>query len=81
MSCRVLKRGVEEFAVNEMVNAALKLNTTRLNGIYIPTPKNGMVKDIYINMGFTESDAGSASLQLAGFTYFKTFIQKDSHGK
>ena len=81
MSCRVLKRGVEEFAVNEMVNAALKLNTTRLNGIYIPTPKNCMVKDIYINMGFTESDAGSASLHLAGFTYFKTFIQKDSHGK
>ena len=81
MSCRVLKRGVEEFAVNEMVNAALRLNATTLRGLYIPTPKNGMVKDIYSNMGFTESETGSASLQLAGFTYFKTFIQKDSHGK
>ena len=81
MSCRVLKRGVEEFAINEMVNAALKLNATKLQGLYIPTPKNGMVKDIYSNMGFTESEAGSASLQVAGFTYFKTFIQKDAHGK
>lgn len=53
MSCRVLKRGVEEVVLNELVRLA-KLNHCRsLVGTYLPTPKNEMVRDFYAKMGFT----------------------------
>jgi FkbH-like protein len=53
MSCRVLKRGVEEEVLNELVRLAKLKNCTRLEGIYLPTPKNEMVRDFYGRMGFT----------------------------
>ena len=45
MSCRVLKRGVENFLVNHLVAAAQQRGCTRVLGQYLPTPKNGLVKD------------------------------------
>ena len=53
MSCRVLKRGVEEETLNELVRLAKWKNCTRLEGTYLPTPKNEMVRDFYGKMGFT----------------------------
>jgi FkbH-like protein len=53
MSCRVLKRGVEEEVLNELVRLAKWKNCTRLEGIFLPTPKNEMVRDFYGKMGFT----------------------------
>ena len=53
MSCRVLKRGVEEEVLNELVRLAKGKNCTRLEGVYLPTPKNDMVRDFYGKMGFT----------------------------
>jgi FkbH-like protein len=52
MSCRVLLRGVEQFARNELVDIARAAGCIRLLGTYIPTPKNGMVKDHYSKLGF-----------------------------
>lgn len=57
MSCRVLKRGMEEFIVNGFVAEAAKQGFSNILAQYIPTPKNGMVKDIYQTMGFTEITA------------------------
>jgi predicted enzyme involved in methoxymalonyl-ACP biosynthesis len=53
MSCRVLKRGVEEEVLNELVRLAQSKNCTRLQGVYLPTAKNEMVRDFYGRMGFT----------------------------
>jgi FkbH-like protein len=53
MSCRVLKRQVEEEVLNELVRLAGKRGCDRLEGLYLPTPKNDMVRDFYPRMGFT----------------------------
>ena len=52
MSCRVLKRQVEEEVLNEIVRLACLRGATRIRGVYLPTPKNGMVRDHYPNLGF-----------------------------
>jgi FkbH-like protein len=53
MSCRVLKRQVEEEVLNEAARLAKARGCTRLQGVYLPTPKNEMVRDFYGRMGFT----------------------------
>lgn len=52
MSCRVLKRQVEEEVVNEIVRLALDSNCSRVTGRYIRSEKNSMVSDLYPRMGF-----------------------------
>ena len=76
MSCRVLKRGMEEFTVNQMVKAARQRGLGRLVGEYLPTAKNGMVKDLYQRMGFAER-GGQWVLDLSKFAEFKTFIKEE----
>ena len=56
MSCRVLKRGMEHFALNQIINKAREYNFKTITGEYIPTPKNYLVKDHYKNLGFTKKD-------------------------
>jgi FkbH-like protein len=53
MSCRVLKRQVEEEVLNEIVRLARTHNAARIRGIYLPTAKNAMVRDHYPTLGFT----------------------------
>jgi len=74
MSCRVLKRGMEEFIVNGMAKEARNLGVQRLIGEYLPTAKNKMVKDLYLQMGFAQSNE-KWELDLQQFKEFKTFIQ------
>jgi FkbH-like protein len=52
MSCRVLKREVEEETVAEIVRLARRRGAERIRGKYIPTAKNGMVRDLFPRMGF-----------------------------
>jgi len=56
MSCRVLKRGMENFTLNIMVNKAKTAGFKKIVGEYLPTPKNGMVADHYENLGFTKTE-------------------------
>ena len=56
MSCRVLKRGMENFTLNTIVNAAKEKGFTYIKGEYIPTAKNEMVKEHYQKLGFEEKD-------------------------
>ena len=53
MSCRVLRRGVENLVLNKLVEIAKENGFIRLVGEYLPTPKNELVKDHYKNLGFT----------------------------
>jgi FkbH-like protein len=59
MSCRVLQRGVEDFTLNRVVELARERGLRRLRGVYRPTPKNGLVRDLYPRLGFRpEGTAG-----------------------
>ena len=59
MSCRVLKRGMENFTLNMMVECAKKRGYKRIIGEYLPTPKNKMVGQHYPNLGFTPLEVAS----------------------
>ena len=59
MSCRVLKRGMENFTLNTMVELAKAKGYKRIVGEYIPTPKNKMVESHYPNLGFSKIDSES----------------------
>ena len=56
MSCRVLGRGVEQAVLTEIVDRAASAGISRLCGRYIPTERNGLVRDHYARLGFTQSD-------------------------
>lgn len=81
MSCRVLKRGVETLVLNDLCEIARKKGLRALRGEYIPTAKNGLVRDHYQNLGFVQIDHDSDGrtvweLPIAGWTPQKTFIQQ-----
>lgn len=63
MSCRVLKRGMENFTLNTMVECAKKRGFKRIVGEYLPTPKNKMVEQHYPNLGFTKFDEPSEGVK------------------
>lgn len=54
MSCRVLKRGMENFTLNTIVAWAKENGYKKIIGEYIPTPKNGMVSEHYTVLGFNK---------------------------
>jgi FkbH-like protein len=57
MSCRVLKRNVEAFLLNDLVAAAQARDLKRLTGEYIPTAKNALVKNHFASLGFKQTQA------------------------
>lgn len=52
MSCRVLKRGVEELAFKQILKTAREWGCKVIIGEYIPTKKNKMVETLYQQFGF-----------------------------
>ncbi|WP_158826211.1 HAD-IIIC family phosphatase [Mucilaginibacter lacusdianchii] len=54
MSCRVLKRKMEHFTLNTIVDCARLKGFAYIKGEYLPTAKNAMVKDHYANLGFEQ---------------------------
>jgi FkbH-like protein len=80
MSCRVLGRQVEPTTLNLIAQEAAVLGARRVVGEYIPTKKNGMVKDHYATLGFAVMEGGNAGgnryiLDLAAFTPVETLIR------
>ena len=56
MSCRVLKRGMENFTLNKIVSLAKGKGFKKIIGEYLPTAKNEMVREHYSNLGFVRLD-------------------------
>ena len=77
MSCRVLKRGMEEFIVNQIVRTAAEHGFTEIRAEYLPTAKNAMVKDIYETLGFTALGGGKFVCETGAFKENKTWIRMD----
>lgn len=79
MSCRVLKRGMEEFIINYMVKTAKSQGFQTIYAEYIPTPKNSMVKDIYGTMGFSRSqiDENRYELKITDYEEKRVFIKEE----
>ena len=61
MSCRVLKRGMENFTLNTMVERAKAAGYKRIVGEYLPTPKNKMVEAHYPSLGFSAIDGATTA--------------------
>lgn len=55
MSCRVLKRQVEDEVINEVVRLARLAGCRRIVGTYIPSAKNAMVANFWPEMGFAQA--------------------------
>ena len=77
MSCRVLKRGMENFVLNTVVEFAQERGYSRVVGEYLPTIKNDMVKDHYQNLGF-ERVEGLWELDVRRYCTRRTCIKRKS---
>ncbi|HWD89042.1 MAG TPA: HAD-IIIC family phosphatase [Mucilaginibacter sp.] len=75
MSCRVLKRGMENFTLNTIAGFAKANDFKYLKGEYLPTSKNEMVKSHFANLGFEEK-AGYWLLDADHYENRKSFIEK-----
>jgi FkbH-like protein len=79
MSCRVLKRQVEEEVLNEIVRLARGRGAAVVRGVCLPTAKNGMVRGHYTALGFATAseseDRCEFTLDAAGYEPRPTHIR------
>lgn len=79
MSCRVLKRTVEEFIFNRIVAECRKIGVGKILAEYLPTPKNVMVRDLLGKYDFekreTEGPGEQWVLQIEKYREKKTFVE------
>ena len=75
MSCRVLRRGMENFTLNTLAAFARAKGYRYLRGEYLPTAKNGMVSDHYLSLGFAAMD-GQWVLDLERYEMRPTFVNE-----
>lgn len=83
MSCRVLKRGMENFTLNTMVEKAKAAGYKRIVGEYLPTAKNGMVVKHYPQLGFTNIEGSNTAkwmLDLNGYKEKECYIMQADGG-
>jgi predicted enzyme involved in methoxymalonyl-ACP biosynthesis len=88
MSCRVLRRGVEEFLFNELAVLARAEGAVFLTGEYLPSAKNGMVAGRLESFGFRREDSARAEpgredgvrwrLAAADYTERRTHVRKEA---
>lgn len=74
MSCRVLKRGMENYVLNCIVDKAKKNNIKKIVGEYIQSPKNLIVSDHYRDLGF-EKNGNYWVLDTETYVLRDTYIQ------
>lgn len=78
MSCRVLKRNMEEAMFDFLIKYCKENNIEKIYGYYYKTAKNNMVKDFYKNLGFTnellEEEKSIWSLEVNSITENKNKV-------
>ncbi len=83
MSCRVLDRAVEQAALNHLARETAKRGCHSIAGRYLPTAKNGLVREHYQRLGFqcarTAPDGTTSwKLDLTRFIPFVCPIQTET---
>jgi FkbH-like protein len=80
MSCRVFKRSLEHFTMNQLAREAERRGFHQIIGEYVQTAKNGVVKDLYSSLGFlqSEKDGSRFYLPVAGFQPRPTAVKLKS---
>ena len=76
MSCRVLKRGMEAYTLNSIVELAKANGFTKIIGEYIPTLKNEMVRNHYKNLRFSEISENKWQLDVEEYEIQPNFVAK-----
>jgi len=83
MSCRVFGRQLEDEAMNVAVEAARARGVRTFRATYIPTARNGVVKDLYANLGFAQVQSKATAevatewrLDLDRYVSRRTFISR-----
>ena len=74
MSCRVLKRGMEEFIANSIMRLAKEKGFRCVVGEYLQTPKNRMVEHLYEQLGFVPLGGGRYEMAAENYVPQKTYI-------
>ncbi len=75
MSCRVLKRGMEEFIFNSIATIAKELGYKKVVGEYIKTEKNAMVENLYTTMGYEDVGNNRFVLDVDNYKSKNTYIK------
>ena len=78
MSCRVLKRGMENFTLNTITDYARANGYKRIIGEYLPTAKNKMVEEHYPKLGFTKIEGAPTAqfeLNVDSYRHRECYIQ------
>ena len=78
MSCRVLKRGMENFTLNTMVEKAKAAGYKKIIGEYLPTHKNKMVELHYPSLGFVAVEGAATAqyeLNLDNYNHRECYIE------
>jgi len=82
MSCRMLNRGVEQAVCNRIAGDALRAGAKRLIGIYLPTERNGIVRDLFQRLGFEQVESTATQqrwlLDLAAFQPLEAFCAEQA---
>ncbi len=80
MSCRVLKRNVEDLMLDALAEQARNTGCKRMVGYYYPTKKNKMVAGHYKSMGFSllrqDGENTIWELPLSGYASRNKFIRR-----
>jgi predicted enzyme involved in methoxymalonyl-ACP biosynthesis len=81
MSCRVLKRDMEEAMLDVLVEEATKSGIQTLRGYYLRTKKNGMVADHYEKLGFEPASVEPDGSRSVWTLDIPTYRQRNRHIK
>lgn len=76
MSCRVLKRGLEQFVLNHLVKELQELGIREIQGEIIENEKNKLIYNFYSEFGFEKADQ-IWTLNLAKYQLQNTEIQSN----
>jgi len=85
MSCRVFGRQLEREALNIAVETACRIGVRAFHAVYIPTSKNGVIKTLYSDLGFTPLEGATSDntatrwfLRLSDYMSQSTHIERRS---
>ena len=78
MSCRVLKRDVENYALNKIVGDVKNKGVNNIIGEYLPTPKNKLVSDLLTKLTFENDNMENTYLlNLTNYKSLKNYIENE----